>query len=285
MLGQRCAIIVVSCDAYSDLWVPFFNVFWKHWPDCPFPVYLTANTKQFAHSKVTMLLSGRESSWGEELKICLRQVKEPELIVMLEDFFLRAPVDTARLLSAMEEWRRLVGKALRLHPRPGPDKKLAGTITFGECTAGAPYRVCLQATLWVRSALLELLAEGETPWAFELSGTVRAAQTESGYYCSYKSLLPYKTHVVEKGEWYFDAARTFRKLDVGCDFNQRRVMSFWTYARIKWGRCWAWPLGLISWQTRLRWRERLRRSPRVESALLTALHLKSPSGRRVISSR
>jgi hypothetical protein len=227
-----------------------------------------------------MLLSGSASSWGEELKICLRQVKEPELIVMLEDFFLRTPVQTARLLNAVEEWRGREGKALRLHPRPGPDKKLAGTTTFGECTAGAPYRVCLQATVWVRSVLLELLLEGETPWAFELSGTARASQTEGGYYCSYKSLLPYKTHVVEKGEWYLDAARTFRKLDVGCDFNQRSVMSLRTYIRIKWGRGWAWLLGGMSWQTRLRWRERLRRSPRVESALLTVLHLKSPSGSR-----
>jgi len=39
----NCSILIPSCDKYSDLWRPFFTLFWRHWPDCPFPVYLGSN--------------------------------------------------------------------------------------------------------------------------------------------------------------------------------------------------------------------------------------------------
>ena len=34
------AILILSCDKFSDLWKPFFDLFWKYWPDCPYNVYL-----------------------------------------------------------------------------------------------------------------------------------------------------------------------------------------------------------------------------------------------------
>jgi hypothetical protein len=41
--SDNLAVIVVSCDLYSDVWKPFFTLFFKYWNDCPFPVYLTSN--------------------------------------------------------------------------------------------------------------------------------------------------------------------------------------------------------------------------------------------------
>ena len=41
--GQLCSVLVPSCDAYADLWIPFFALFWRYWSDCPFPVYLGTN--------------------------------------------------------------------------------------------------------------------------------------------------------------------------------------------------------------------------------------------------
>jgi len=268
---SRCALIVVSCDLYSDLWKPFFTLFWKHWADCPFPVYLTANTKRFDHPKVRMLLSGGESDWSNELNQCLQQVEEPEALLMLEDFFLRDRVDTRALLTAIASWRRMNGRALRVHPRPRPDAKIADTPEFGYCNPGAPYRVSLQATVWRIAALIQVLRQGETPWEFEIAGSARTAD-EDGFYCSYRSLLPYKTHVLEKGQWYRDAVRTFGPMNIGCDFARRPVMSRWTYARLKWQRVWAPLLGLLPWQTRDRWRKRVTRLPGIEVAIRRILY-------------
>ena len=275
--GQgRCAVVVVSCDQYSDLWTPFFTLFWRYWPDCPFRVYLTANTRRFDQAGVLTVLSGGESHWGQELRKCLQGIQEPEVVLMLEDFFLRSPVDTAALHEAMEEWRGLGGRSLRLHPDPGPDARLKKTAAFGVCSAGAPYRVSLQATLWTRSALLELLRDDETAWEFEVRGTQRAAAMPDGFYSTYQSLLPYKTHVVEKGQWYRDAARAFGKLGIGCDFSRRQIMPVSTYARLKYQRAWSSLLALIPWQTRQRWRTRLSPHPRMAQFLRRLRTLRAP---------
>ena len=278
--NRQCAVVVVSCDGYSDLWTPFFTLFWRHWPECPFPVYLTANRMKFDHPKVHMLLSRTKSNWSEELKKCLMSLEVQEVLVVLEDFFFRAPVETSALLRAIEEWRSLEGVALRLHPQPGPDKDWKKRREFGICSAGAPYRVSLQATLWNRIALISLLRDGETAWQFEVLGTERAMATKGEYYCSYKSLIPYKTHVVEKGEWYRDAACIFGKSDIGCDFSQRRIMSIRTYARLRWQRAWSSLLNLLSWQIRFRWSIELDRFPRAKKAVHWILYLKSAANDR-----
>ena len=43
MTTSDTAILVASCDRYSDLWGPFFGVLAKRWPDCPLPIYLGMN--------------------------------------------------------------------------------------------------------------------------------------------------------------------------------------------------------------------------------------------------
>ena len=44
-----CTLLVNSCDAYSDLWEPFFKMLGVHWPDCPYPIVLNTESKAFKH--------------------------------------------------------------------------------------------------------------------------------------------------------------------------------------------------------------------------------------------
>jgi len=64
----RCAILVMSCDAYDDLWAPCFNLLGKHWPDCPFPVYLGAEQQVYPGAGVVTLHSSAGSrNWTGRL--------------------------------------------------------------------------------------------------------------------------------------------------------------------------------------------------------------------------
>lgn len=62
-LMSETSILIPSCDKYSDLWIPFFTLFWQHWPDCPFPVYLGSNEEVFEHPKVKNILVGPDKDW------------------------------------------------------------------------------------------------------------------------------------------------------------------------------------------------------------------------------
>ncbi len=60
-----CAVLVMSCGAYRDLWTPFFTLFWRYWPDCPFEVYLGTDCETFDDRQVTMLAVGNHE-WSDK---------------------------------------------------------------------------------------------------------------------------------------------------------------------------------------------------------------------------
>ena len=45
LYSSKLAILMLSCDKYSDLWDDFFNLKERFWPDCPYHCYLATDTK------------------------------------------------------------------------------------------------------------------------------------------------------------------------------------------------------------------------------------------------
>src|SRR5438270_12060517 len=88
--GERpsCSVLVLSCDSYSDLWRPFFTLFWRHWPDCPLDVYLGTNSTRYEDARVCSLNAGRGEPWSKRLRYFLNQMDSRYVLIMLEDFFL-----------------------------------------------------------------------------------------------------------------------------------------------------------------------------------------------------
>ena len=221
-LNRTCSVLVSSCDAYSDLWKPFFSLFFANWSDCPFEIYLGSNRATFSHERVRMLFSDNDPVWSKSMGNYLSQLSTPYVLLVLEDFFFRRPVQTQNIVKALEFLQRVDGQLLRLEPRPGPDRIVSDG--FGECLPGSPYRVSTQASIWNRSALQKLLVEGESIWEFEIKGTSRASAYEKGFYASPVPLIGYGHHVVQRGKWFPWEARRFGNMNIGCDFSKRQVM-------------------------------------------------------------
>jgi glycosyltransferase involved in cell wall biosynthesis len=225
-----CAVLVVSSDGYRDLWQPFFALFRQYWSDCPFPVYLGAQTASGDFPNVQVLQAGSGKDWSCSLRYFLKQLDSENVLLLLEDFFLCDKVPTAEVLAQLADLRKREGTVLRLNPDPAPTIKVAEWPGVGEQHRLAPFRVSLQASLWDKNALLALLRDGESPWAFELKGTLRAQTQARGFYCTFRRTFPYG-HAVEKGAWFWTAARDHKRLNIGCDFNARRVMGPLTAVR------------------------------------------------------
>lgn len=249
-MSSDASILVVSCDRYADLWRPFFNLMWRYWPDAPFKIYLGANFLVYNDSRVETLTIGEDPGWSTGLKRMLEQIESPAIVLMLEDFFLRRPVDTEAVVSCLRAFDHLGAHMVRLVPRPGPDRRAPGFPFLGAIRPSSPYRVSTQGTLWQKTALLSLVREGENIWDFELNGTVRSQVSETGYYCVRKDVLTYGHHVIERGKWLRREARRFGGMDIGCDFSRRPVMSFREDLRWRMSRLLAYPKGLIPWSSR-----------------------------------
>lgn len=160
----------------------------------------------------------------------LNHVQSENVLLLLEDFFLCQPVSTGQVLGQLAKMHERKGTALRLHPNPAPTIKVADWPGVGEQHRLAPFRVSLQASIWNRLDLLALLNKDESPWDFESKGTLRAQKQARGFYCTFRSEFPYR-HVVEKGEWFWSAARLYQRLNIGCDFKARRAMKPFTALR------------------------------------------------------
>jgi hypothetical protein len=250
---SEISIVVLSCDRYSDLWKPFFSVFWKNWPDCPFPVYLLSNYQSFNHPQVNSVQIGEDLSWSKGLKQMLERIPTPYTLLFLEDFFLLAPVDTARVLSCFDALRELDGDMLRLKPDPGPNQQVEGFSSIGRIDIDSPFVISTQTAIWRREFLLKLLQEKESAWEFEVKGTERSRDIGKGLYCTWEPIFNY-SHVIERGKWFRWAAKHFGEMGIGCDFTRRPVMTIgdslqWNYMRIN-RQLRMWVLQFLSWEQR-----------------------------------
>ena len=47
MTNANCCMLMSSCDAYSDLWNPFFYYLKKNWPEFNLKVYIITELKHY----------------------------------------------------------------------------------------------------------------------------------------------------------------------------------------------------------------------------------------------
>jgi len=225
-----CAVLVVSCDRYRDLWEPFFALFWRYWPDCPFPVFLGSNFATHSDARVKSLTAGEDQSWSRNLRYFLDAIDSEYVLLLLEDFFLNRPVVTRTIIEHLNALHALRGTMLRLYPHPRPNIRLREFGSIGLIHNAAPYRVSTQPAVWNRKELLGLLRDSESAWEFEVQGTIRSQAKADGYFGSYRPIVPY-CHVVERGMWFRSAARRYKQQAIGCDFTVRLVMGRFTAAK------------------------------------------------------
>lgn len=214
-------IVVASCDKYSDLWEPLFGEFFRHWPDCPYPVYLVANHKRHPDSRVTTLLAGDDVDWSSTIAAALEQIGHSHVLFWIDDAFLNKVVKTSEIENHFFKMHASDANFLRLRANPLPGKKLNAEI--GILAPEAAYRVTLFATIWKMSTLKMVLRPGESAWAFELQGTERS-RTLKNFYTVLNDVFSY-LHGVERGVWILPAAKTLEARGYQLDYHYRRCMN------------------------------------------------------------
>lgn len=189
MSNSSTAVLVLSCDKYSDIWPVFFDFFDKYWADCPYPVYLATNSSKYDRSGVTQVFSNKHTTWSDELAVILHQIREKNIILILEDYFIYKHVDNNEINAVVDLFERKNAAFCRLGCFPKmydelwPFKKYKDVIEYGEISPNAKYRVCLQTALWNKNDLSSLLRSEEDPWQFEIEGSKRTKEMTRPFLC------------------------------------------------------------------------------------------------------
>lgn len=218
---QKFAVLVVSCDKYSDLWDPFFSLFEKNWSGCPYDIYLGSNTIDFKKDRIKMLFSGKDIDWANSTMKIVSQLSSKYLLILLEDMFIGSPINTAYVEQILSFMQEVKAKHIHIRPLPPADHVIEN-IPVGIYNKGMPYRVNVMG-FWEREYFLDLLIPGETPWQFEIMGSYRAVSCE-GFYCLNKELFKH-VNMVEKGCWIPKSVKWCRENGVNIDISRRKLLT------------------------------------------------------------
>ena len=219
--ANSVAVLVVSCDKYADLWRPFFDLFFRYWADCPFPVYLLSNTATVDIAGVRGIPIGPDTSWSDNLLRALAQIEENYVFLFLEDLLLTKPVETAAVETVLGWFVSCQGNYIRLNGFPPPD--VAVTETVGAVAPGTIYRTATVLSVWRREMLAELLRPGESAWDFETAGSIRS-ETHDGFYSTRRNYISVMNAII-KGKWQRTALRKTKSLCFGFDAGARPMLN------------------------------------------------------------
>lgn len=191
------AIIIPSCDKYSDLWNPILSSIKKFWPDCPYKIYFVSNEVSPEFNGVTNITVGPDVSWSSNLKKALQQIPEEFVFLWLEDLF---PIKTVNTKKISELFAWAIDKDINyvcLNGLPRADKKV--TESVGLVSEGGLYRVSTVLSFWKKEILFNLLEEKENAWQFEIEGSIRS-DVYPGFYVTLKPEI-FVVNAVIKGKW------------------------------------------------------------------------------------
>lgn len=226
------AVLVLSCDKFSDAWDPFFSMFFHYWPDCPYKIYLCTETKNYTHPAVINIRSGKELGWSARLQWAVENITESHLLFLLEDYIFLKPVKNERIADCYQVMKETASCYLRLFPCPGPDESLPGYPGIGVINPGSPYRNCTQAALWRKDALLSIIDPQESVWDFELIGVKRAENLNGMFLCvevdekgdpleAGDYPITYYCTAINRGRWRREAVKIIRQHGYKIDLQAR----------------------------------------------------------------
>lgn len=180
MKEKNVTILVNSCDKYEDAWEPFFKLLKVQWPDCPYEMVLSTETKNYSCDcfNVKTINSSPELSWSFRLKNVLNQIDTEYVLFFLEDFFLLEKVRTdifERALSLIEN-KPEIGLITFNKRRWGSSfpEETDYERCFVELKKNVKNRTNVLVGLWRKEYFLKLIFENENPWEYEKNSNIRS---------------------------------------------------------------------------------------------------------------
>jgi hypothetical protein len=228
---SEVSVVISTCDKYSDCWGPLAHGLDKYWPDCPYPIYLVTNVRDFPHPRIQVIKTAKDMGWGERTAHALRRIDSPYILYMLEDFWIKRRVNSRSITDYVRYLEDGSAYYIGLMPfftmgwdmLPFPRDRRLGVLT-----RSASYRTALQAALWNKEVFLELLRTEESPWEFELIGTERSRKYEDKFlwikrepWGTCENGIKYTWSAVIGGCWSLSAKLYARSEGLEIDFSKR----------------------------------------------------------------
>lgn len=224
------AVLISTCEAFSDLWDTGLNLYHKNWADCPAPILLvTDRGTDRRYPGVETVCAGAGAEMTERLRRAMEQVTAPYVLLTLDDYFLTCPISTVKIRHALSFMEEEGVDYVRMVPASRHYLHREGAVEFSDHKGfylrridTGSYKVSLVPGLW-RASFLRATLEGppRTAWAYEVSLTETARALNAKCAISNHDEFPY-LDVIRKGRLLHRARRWFVKN--GVPFPDREIV-------------------------------------------------------------
>ncbi len=168
-------VVVPSCDGHSWLIPTFLHFYKKNWSDNPYQTEFVTETKEIEGHAT--FCTGK-IPWTDGIIKYLKSFNEETFLLLLADFILEETVSTDMVKRAESLCVDNIGCVrLIVHDRSCRFLVDTGIRGFKRYPLDKPFSVSLQASIWQKEFLLEILRKGENPWQTEIEGSKRIQQS------------------------------------------------------------------------------------------------------------
>jgi hypothetical protein len=227
-------VVINTCDAYEDVLSIFFHAFNKYWPDCPYPVVINTESKQYLHkATVNNYISNNGfDDWGKRFGKTLDWIETEFVLVVYDDFILDDYIDGNRLIEIVEALKEnkkasvayLIDTKLELESKSDFDLSVV--------KRNVDFRLNSAPGIWRKNVLLQFICDGDNPWAWEAFGTYRTWDVDTDFLtispgCSDIYSYDYsRGGAIYRGKWVREVIDNMEKKEIfGIDWEQRGFSS------------------------------------------------------------
>lgn len=195
-LSDRVAILIPSCDKYSDLWQSVIQALRIRWPTCPFRLFLISNYLDCDSAGLETVKVGNDEGWSANLLTALTRIPHEYVFLFLDDLFLRSNVIDEDVVPLIQQAVDGNWDYLRLNPTPPPPRQNPNSSAIGRIPSGDLYRASTVLAVWKKTVLVDVLRPSESAWELEISGSSRTDKYREWFACR-RWNLPYDNLVIK----------------------------------------------------------------------------------------
>lgn len=213
-------IVVCSCDKDGDLFEPFHHCIEKYYPSHPEIIYATETIKNPYYKTINKNYPLKQ--WTKRIRETLQEINDNQILLMIDDIFIREPVDTNRIDYAKTILRGNVA-LINFEKVFNQEDKECGLNGFKMRKKGSEYEISLLCGLWDKDKLIDIL-EGEfSPWQVEYNQNTKGYDyyINDGDYIIDWGYIAFNPTGLVKGKWVKNMIPFFEKEGIKIDYSKR----------------------------------------------------------------
>ena len=213
-------ILVLSCDKNADLFYPFHYCIEKYYPAHPKILYATETIENPYYE--TIRKDYPLNKWTKRIRETLNEIDDNQILIMMDDCFVREPVDIERIQYANDNLKNNIAM-FNFEKSFDSNDENTHLLNFKKRRHGSSYEVSIMCGLWNKEKLLDVLKKDSDPWSveYEQNNCGYDYYINSGDYIINWGYITWNPAGLCKGKWCKEVIPFFDKEGIKIDYLKR----------------------------------------------------------------